>query len=381
MRTSIETPMRPTHVHTRRKPCVTTLNKHSIQHEWYVSTVSLPEQELIDYHAAASSSFVPCQQSRCLACSKGVTGIRLPYQRGVTAKGGIRIMLSSIKALFRNIMSNQPKDENPLRPATSNEHVAHVFAGYLNGFPSIGKAYKLIKIEHLKETSRARHEYLILKFQRNIDGHIDNVSILIDRGTRASDVIDISTANNSTTSLTSPKITSRSPSPSPTLTCSKHSKATLGISGTAQAYDRIIVPRQGSRDELNAYLKDYAKVGIVELGTAKRLATLSVTNAEHTLSMTQLGMILDIIYCNWSAYTLREHQCYWMSGIIFSFVEKQTGLVANVTEHVDTRGKLYGIRARAGSEETCQKMTQAEFDVLWNEFEVSPGGHCRQVML
>jgi len=152
--------------------------------------------------------------------------------------------------------------------------------------------------------------------------------------------------------------------------CSLHCKAALGVTGTMSAYDRVIIPRHGSLQELHTYMKAYGKLGTVELQSARCVATLAVTNPIHDVSFADLALVLDIINDNWPEYKAREHQCYWMSAMIFSFVERRTGLIAQGTEHVDSRGKLYGLRARSGSEEEREKMTQAEFDLLWNEFLV-----------
>ena len=200
-----------------------------------------------------------------------------------------------IHRLLRFFMSDNPPDIHCLFPRSSHETGASYWSSSILGrhFQAASLS-SLTHLRHCKARKSPKHEFLIVDFMVNINEHIYNMSMIIDRcpaievesnqgnappaacdtissssqfpstssqSVKAASIIGgkVSTSDHAetaepsskernltpTASLTSP-LSSVSPFASPSPSSSvEHLKATLGIGGKVPAADRVIIPKFG----------------------------------------------------------------------------------------------------------------------------------------
>lgn len=261
-------------------------------------------------------------------------------------------------------MSDEPPTIHSLFPRTTHETDASYWCNSILGQDvTTANSCSLTQLDHCKSTRSPRHEFLLAYLTLDLDGKVHDTCILIDR--RPAPEVEEQPAEPKTASATSlicspSTISSPSPSPSPSLRFD-HTKGILGSGGKVPATDRVMVPRSGEPKELRSLTTR-------TFGEYFTLNTLTIDKGR--MSAPQLATVLDIAHKLAPEYTLRKHQCYWFSLIIFLVVKSRTGGRESHGERIVQRGKLFGLSPEHSAGED-EMVAQEEYDKAWRQFNVS----------
>ena len=277
-------------------------------------------------------------------------------------------MLKVVKRFFPFFMSNTPLDIYSLLPRSDDETNIFFWSSTIKGkHIDFANACILTQLDHCKADRPPKHEFLKAHLTLLLDGKKHKVHLIIHR-TPALNVEVIENAPKpqraSTTSLASPKspLSSRSPSPSSS-TFSGHVLAILGNGNLVPATDRVIIIKAGSD-------KEFEEACSEKFGSYVTLNTLSIGEQHTSMSAPELATVLEVTHNVAPNYTLKRHQCYWFTLIIFLIVRAKTKGKESNNKCIKQRGKLWWI-APSHTADDDENVVQDEYDKVWGDFEVN----------
>jgi hypothetical protein len=277
-------------------------------------------------------------------------------------------MLDTLRRFLKRFMSNQPPTADSLFPRTSDDvPVSYWSNKILSGDVTIAKSCFLTQLDHCKVANSPRHEFLLASFtlQRN-SGENYRTCVIIDR-CPAPNVEEKPAVPKtaSTSSLISPSTAASSRTASPSPYSPAELKAYFGNGGSIPAKDHVVVPSQGQLAEL-------LDLATQKFGKYDILNTLSIHSPQHSMSASQIAILLDVIHNLAPDYTLNKHQCYWFALIIFLVIRSQVRGTESHGALIVQRGKLFGLSPEhsAGDDEM---VAEEEYKKAWDRFKV---GRC-----
>jgi hypothetical protein len=279
-------------------------------------------------------------------------------------------LFRALLRLCRFKMSTNPPHLLSLFPERAKPVGAEWWASCVLGSDfAIAQSCFLTRVEHCKATKSVKHEFLFIYMTLNYLGATHETCLIIDRSLATNvepDQQDTgrSRATQAASSISLPSNVSQSRSSTPQSSVSVPSarwKAILDKNGEVPAEDRVYIPRLGRP-------QDISQIARCMHGDYNILNTIVIDDCHTAMSVVQLAVLLQVIHRLAPTYTLRKHQCYWFSLIIFLVILRRTGGRQVSKSGIVKRGKLYGLAPPHRAEED-ELVMEDEYEQACAEFD------------